>query len=91
LEAENELYNTGIVDVSHKYPKMYVIRPQFFIPIITLLRNAALNSMKYKSELALVKAQNMDVTNFEDELNDFRDSFGRNYRLAAEKFKTAIG
>jgi len=90
LEAENELYNGGIVDVSYKYQKMYVIRPQFFIPIITLLRNAALNSMKYKSELALVKAQNIDVTNFEDDLNDFRDSFGRNYRLAAEKFKTAI-
>ncbi len=90
LEAENELYNTGIVDVSHKYPKMYVIRPQFFIPIITLLRNAALNSLKYKSELALVKAQNIDVTNFEDQLNDFRDSFGRNYRLASEKFTTAI-
>lgn len=90
LEADNELYNTGIVDVSHKHPKMYVIRPQFFIPIITLLRNAALNSMKYKSELALVKAQNIDVTNFEDQLNDFRDSFGRNYRLASEKFATAI-
>lgn len=90
LEAENELYNGGIVDVSYKYKKMYVIRPQFFIPIITLLRNAALNSMKYKSELALVKAQNIDVTNFEDKLNDFRDSFGRNYRLASEKFKTAI-
>ena len=90
LEAENELYNSGIVDVSHKHSKMYVIRPQFFIPMITLLRNAALNSMKYKSELAVVKAQNIDVTNFEDQLNDFRDSFGRNYRLASEKFKTAI-
>ncbi|MDB5181212.1 MAG: hypothetical protein JWO54_975 [Candidatus Saccharibacteria bacterium] len=90
LEADNELYNTGIVDVSHKYPKMYVIRPQFFIPMITLLRNAALNSLKYKSELALVKAQNIDVTNFESQLDDFRDSFGRNYRLASEKFKTAI-
>jgi hypothetical protein len=90
LEADSELYNTGIVDVAHKYPKMYVIRPQFFIPIITLLRNAALNSLKYKSELALVRAQNIDVTNFEDQLNDFRDSFGRNYRLASEKFKTAI-
>jgi hypothetical protein len=90
LEADNELYNTGIVDVSHKHPKMYVIRPQFFIPMITLLRNAALNSMQYKSELALVKSQNIDVTNFEDQLNDFRDSFGRNYRLASEKFKTAI-
>ena len=90
LEAESELYNSGIVDVSHKYPKMYVIRPQFFIPIITLLRNAALNSLKYKAELALVKAQNIDVTGFEDQLNDFRDSFGRNYRLASQKFKTAV-
>lgn len=90
LEADNELYNGGIVDVSHRHDKMYVIRPQFFIPIITLLRNAALNSLKYKSELALVKAQNIDVTNFEDQLNDFRDSFGRNYRLASEKFTTAI-
>lgn len=90
LEADSELYNSGIVDVSHKYQKMYVIRPQFFIPIITLLRNAAMNSMKYKSELAQVRAQNIDVTNFEDELNDFRDSFGRNYRLASDKFKVAI-
>jgi hypothetical protein len=90
LEAENDLYNTGIVDVSHKYPKMYVVRPQFFIQIITLLRNAAMNSLKYKSELALIKNQNIDITNFEDKLNDFRDSFGRNYRLASEKFRTAI-
>ncbi|MFZ1242645.1 MAG: DUF2130 domain-containing protein [Candidatus Saccharimonas sp.] len=90
LEAESELYNTGIVDVSHRYEKMYVIRPQFFIPMITLLRNAALNSLKYKSELAFVQSQNIDVTNFESQLNDFRDSFGRNYRLASEKFKTAI-
>lgn len=90
LEADNELYNTGIVDVAHKYPKMYVIRPQFFIPMITLLRNAAMNSLKYKSELATVRAQSIDVTNFENQLNDFRDSFGRNYRLASEKFKTAI-
>lgn len=90
LEADNELYNSGIVDVSHRHDKMYVVRPQFFIPIITLLRNAALNSMKYKSELAQVRAQNIDVTSFEDQLNDFRDSFGRNYRLASEKFKTAI-
>ena len=90
LEADSELYNSGIVDVSHRYEKMYVVRPQFFIPIITLLRNAALSSMKYKSELALVKAQNIDVTNFETELDDFRESFGRNYRLASEKFKTAI-
>lgn len=90
LEADNELYNTGIVDVSYKYPKMYVIRPQFFIPMITLLRDASLNSLKYKSELALVKAQNIDVTHFEEQLNDFRDSFGRNYRLASEKFSAAI-
>ena len=90
LESDSELYNTGIVDVSYRHDKMYVIRPQFFIPIITLLRNAALNSLKYKSELALVRAQNIDVTNFENQLNDFRDSFGRNYRLASEKFATAI-
>ncbi|MDP3444176.1 MAG: DUF2130 domain-containing protein [Ignavibacteria bacterium] len=90
LESDSELYNTGIVDMSHRYPKLYIVRPQFFIPIITILRNAALNSMKYKSELALVKAQNVDITNFEDQLNDFRDSFGRNFRLASEKFKTAI-
>jgi hypothetical protein len=90
LESDNELYNSGIVDMSHKHPKLYVIRPQFFIPMITLLRNAAMSSMKYKSELAVVKAQNIDVTNFEEQLNDFRDSFGRNYRLASEKFKTAI-
>lgn len=90
LEADNELYNSGIVDMSHRYPKMYVIRPQFFIPMITVLRNAALNSLKYKSELALVRNQNIDVTNFENELNDFRDAFGRNYRLAADRFKTAI-
>ncbi len=90
LESDNELYNSGIVDVSYKHQKMYVIRPQFFIPMITLLRNAALNSMKYKSELALVKSQNIDVTNFEGQLNDFRESFGRNYRLASEKFKAAV-
>jgi hypothetical protein len=90
LEADNELYNTGIVDVSHKYSKMYVVRPQFFIPIISLLRNAGMSAMKYKSELAIVKTQNIDVTNFENQLNDFRDSFGRNYRLASEKFATAI-
>lgn len=90
LEADSDLYNTGIIDASHKYPKMYVIRPQFFIQMITLLRGAALNSMKYKSELALVKAQNIDVTNFEDQLNDFRDSFGRSYRLASERFQDAV-
>src|SRR5690606_26419639 len=86
LEADSELYNSGIVDKSHLYSKTYVVRPQFFIPIITLLRNAAMNSLQYKSELALVRAQNIDVTNFESQLNDFRDSFGRNYRLASEKF-----
>lgn len=90
LEADNELYNSGIVDVAHKYPKMYVIRPQFFIPMITLLRNAALNSLKYKSELALVKAQNVDITNFEDNMNKFKEGFARNYDLASRKFKTAI-
>lgn len=90
LEADNELYNSGIIDKSHHYNKMYVVRPQFFIPMITLLRNAALNSLKYKSELALVRDQNIDVTNFEDQLNDFRDSFGRSYRLASERFHDAV-
>ena len=90
LEPESELYNSGIVDVSHRYQKMYVIRPQFFIPIITLLRNAAQNSLKYKAELAVVKAQNVDITNFENELDAFRSGFARNYDLASKKFKTAI-
>lgn len=90
LEAESELYNSGIVDVSHKYPRMYVIRPQFFIPIITLLRNAALNSLKYKAELALVRNQNIDITNFEDRVNKFKEVFAKNYELASRKFKTAI-
>ena len=90
LEPDSELYNTGIVDVSHRYPKMYVVRPQFFIPIITLLRNAAMNSLKYKSELALVKAQSIDITNFENELETFKSGFARNYDLASRKFKTAI-
>lgn len=90
LESDSELYNTGIVDMSHKHPKMYVIRPQFFIPIITLLRNAALNSLKYKSELALVKAQNVDITNFEENMNTFKEGFAKNYDLASRKFKTAI-
>lgn len=90
LEPNNELYNGGIVDVSHRYPKMYVIRPQFFIPMITLLRNAAQNSLKYKAELALMKAQNIDITNFENELDKFKDSFGKNYDLASRKFQTAI-
>jgi len=90
LEPENELYNNGIVDMSHHYEKMYVIRPQFFIPIITILRNAALNSMKYRNELALIKAQNIDVSNFEAALFDFKDKFSKNYELASRKFKTAI-
>ena len=90
LEPESELYNTGIVDVFYRYPKMYVIRPQFFIPMITLLRNAALNSLKYKSELALVREQNIDITNFETELDAFKTAFGRNYELASKKFTTAI-
>jgi len=90
LEPDSELYNTGIVDVSYRYPKMYVVRPQFFIPIITLLRNAAQNSLKYKTELALVKAQHIDITNFENELNEFKTGFARNYELASKKFKTAI-
>jgi len=90
LESDSELYNTGIVDVSHRYPKMYVVRPQFFIPIVTLLRNSSLNSLKYKTELALVKAQNIDITNFEDQLSDFKSTFGRNWRLASEGFEEAI-
>ena len=90
LEAESEYYNTGIVDVSHKYPKMYVVRPQFFIPIITLLRNAATNSLKYKAELALVRNQNIDITNFEEKINQFKEGFARNYDLASRKFQTAI-
>jgi hypothetical protein len=90
LEPESELYNTGIVDVSHRYPKMYVIRPQFFIPMITLLRNAAQNSLQYKNELAIVKEQNIDITNFESELDAFKTGFARNYDLASRKFKTAI-
>ncbi len=90
LEAESELYNTGIVDVSHKFEKMYVVRPQFFIPIITLLRNAALNSMRYKSELALVRSQNIDITNFESDLESFKEGFSRNYELAGRKFTSAI-
>lgn len=90
LEIDNELYNTGIVDVSYKYEKMYVIRPQFFIEIITLLRGMALNSLSYKKELELIKNQNIDITNFENNLNTFKEGFSRNYRLASEKFQKAI-
>ena len=90
LEPENELYNSGIVDMSYRYPKMYVIRPQFFIPIITLLRNASLNSLEYRKELAVIKAQNIDVSNFEAQMNDFKEKFAKNYELATRKFKTAI-
>jgi hypothetical protein len=90
LEADNEFYNNGIVDMSHKYDKMYVIRPQFFIPMITLLRNAALNSLEYQKQLAVVQAQNIDVSNFENAMNDFKEKFAKNYELASKKFKTAI-
>lgn len=90
LESENDLYNMGIVDVSHKFQKMYVVRPQFFIPIITLLRNASMNSMQYKAELALVKSQNIDITNFEEKMNNFKEGFARNYELASRKFNEAI-
>ena len=90
LEPDSELYNTGIVDVFHRHTKMYVVRPQFFLPIITLLRNAAMNSLKYKSELALVRAQNIDITNFENELETFKTGFAKNYDLASRRFQTAI-
>ena len=90
LEPDSKLYNAGIVDVFHRYPKMYVIRPQFFIPMITLLRNAAMHSLKYKSELALIREQNIDVTNFEKELETFKSAFGKNFELASRKFSTAI-
>lgn len=90
LEADNEYYNSGIVDVSYKYKKMYVVRPQFFIPIITILRNAALNSMEYKAELAFIRNQNIDITKFEEKINSFKEGFARNYELASRKFKTAI-
>jgi len=90
LESDNELYNSGIVDVSHRYPKMYIIRPQFFIPMITVLRNAALNSLKYKSELALVRSQNIDVTHFEEDLETFKGGFARNVNLFRSKFETAV-
>lgn len=90
LEADNEYYNSGIVDVSYKYPKMYVIRPQFFIPMITVLRNAAMNSLQYKHELMMMREQNIDITHFEEDMNDFKEKFSRNYRLASEKFAKAI-
>ena len=90
LEPDSDLYNTGIVDVSYRYPKMYVVRPQFFIPIITLLRDAAKNSLQYKNELEEVKAQNIDITHFEEELDSFKSAFGRNYDIASKKFKTAV-
>ena len=90
LESESELYNSGIVDMSHKYDKMYVIRPQFFIPIITLLRNAALNSLQYRRELTVIRNQNIDVSNFENSLEDFKEKFANNYRLASERFQKAI-
>jgi len=90
LEADNDYYNTGIVDVSHRFPKMYVVRPQFFIPIITLLRNAAMNSMAYKAELSLIRNQNIDITTFEDKLSDFKDKFSKNYLTAQTQFADAI-
>ena len=90
LEPENELYNSGIIDVSHKHDKMYVIRPQFFIPIITLLRNASMNSLKYKAELNIMKNQNIDIFDFEDKINSFRKGFAHNYDLASRKFQAAI-
>jgi hypothetical protein len=90
LEADNEFYNTGIADVSYKYPKMYVIRPQFFIPMITLLRNAGMKSLEYKAELSIMRNQNIDITNFEDKIDDFKTGFARNYDLASRQFKTAM-
>ncbi len=90
LEPDSELYNTGIVDVSYRYPKMYVIRPQFFIPIITLIRNASRSSLEYRQELLVVRNQNLDITHFEENMNAFKDGFSRNYRIASEKFSKAI-
>ena len=90
LEMDNELYNNGIVDVSYKYPKMYVVRPQFFIPIISLLRNAALNSLKYQQELQIVRNQQLDIINFENNMNVFKEGFAKNYDLASRKFNDAI-
>ena len=90
LEGDSDYYNTGIVDVSYKYNKMYIIRPQFFIPLITLIRNLAINALKYKKQLEIIQNQNIDISNFEENMNSFKDAFGRNYRLASEKFKKAI-
>lgn len=90
LEADNDFYNMGIVDMSHRYPKMYVIRPQFFVPMITLLRNASLNSLQYRQELEVVRNQNIDISHFEEDMNDFKTKFAKNYRLASEKFQKAI-
>ena len=90
LEIDNELYNNGIVDVSYKYEKMYVIRPQFFIPMITLLRNAALNSLQYQRQLQEIRRQQVDITHFEENMNAFKEGFARNYRIASDKFNTAI-
>jgi hypothetical protein len=90
LESDNEFYNSGIVDMSHRYPKMYVIRPQFFLPIITILRNAAANSLQYRKEVEAIKAQNVDISHFESDLMDFKEKFGRNYRLASDRFAKAI-
>ena len=90
LEADNDLYNEGIVDVSYRYPKMYVVRPQFFIPIITILRNAALNAVSYKKELAIERNHNLDITHFEENMEEFKQRFGKNYELAARRFKEAI-
>ena len=90
LEVDNDLYNTGIVDVSHVYDKMYVIRPQFFIPLITLIKNLSNKSLEYRKELELVRSQNIDITHFEENINLFKEGFGRNYRLASERFTKAI-
>ena len=90
LELDNEYYNVGIVDVSYQYEKMYVIRPQFFIPLITLIKDLASKSLEYKNELELVRSQNIDITHFEQNINTFKDSFSRNYRLASERFAKAI-
>ena len=90
LESDSDFYNAGIVDVSYRYPKMYVIRPQFFIPLITLLRNASLNSAQYRRQALELRNQNLDITHFEEKLNDFKDKFDRNYQLASDKFKKAI-